>query len=47
MDKDMLKYQIIKGLIDAQVTDLLKESAEKLKKLENKSSQEVRHGNKG
>lgn len=46
MDKDMLKYQIIKGLIDAQVTDLLKESTEKLKKFENKSSQEVRRNNK-
>jgi dGTPase len=46
MDREMLKYQIIKGLINAQVTDLLKESSGKLEKLENKTSQEVRLSNK-
>lgn len=42
MDKDMLKYQIIKSLIDSQVTDLLEESDKRLKNFESKSAQEVR-----
>lgn len=42
MDKDMLKYQIIKGLINAQVTDLFEESAKRIKAVINKSSKEVR-----
>lgn len=41
-DKDMLKYQIIKDLINVQVTDLLEESERRLKKAINKSSREVR-----
>jgi dGTPase len=46
MDKDMLKYQIIKELINSQVTDLLEESIKKLEKVKNKSSKEVRLSNK-
>ncbi len=38
----MLRYQIIKSLIDIQVTDLIAESSRKLKDLNPKSSQEIR-----
>lgn len=45
-DKDMLKYLIIKDLINVQVTDLLEESDKNLDKVENKSSKQVRLSNK-
>jgi len=41
-DKDMLKYHIIRELINEQVDDLLKESNKKIKKLQLKSVDEVR-----
>ncbi len=45
-DKEMLKYQIIKDLINVQVTDLLAASVKRLEAISAKSSREVRLGNK-
>ncbi len=41
-DQEMLKYQIVKELIDRQVKDLLTASSERLRKADFKSSQEVK-----
>lgn len=41
-DQEMLKYQIVKELIDHQVKDLLAASAERLKKADFKSSRDVK-----
>ena len=44
-DKEMLKYQIVKSLIDMQIMDLLKYSQERLQKLNFSSSQKAREYN--